>query len=290
LPGSLVDVQGVSVFVHRRGAGPSLVLLHGWIMSHFYFRDIIPALAERYDVIALDLPGFGESDRPAPSRYPYGFDAFARTVLDALDRLAVARAGLLGHSMGGGVALAMAALAPERVSALVLECAASYPAPLPLVAQLALIPGLGDLLFKRIYTRAQFAYSLRHLAYGQQHPLTSEAIDYFWDRLNRPGGREAVLASLQALARFDPLVERLGPRRPPALVVWGERDALQPLSNGRRLARELPAPLRLVPCTGHTPHEERPEVFLQMVAPFLAHTLGTGAVAAPPAQSCRSAS
>src|SRR5262245_17471733 len=258
------------------------------MMSHWYFRGILPALAAQYDVIAVDLPGFGESDRPPPARYPYGFDAFARTVLGLLDRLGVERAALLGHSMGGGVALAMTAQAPARVSALGLEGAAAYPPSVPLVAQLGLVPMLGGLLFQRAGTRGQFAFALRRFAYGAGHPISDEAVDYWWDRFCRPGGKAAAHIMFHALTRFEPLVDRVRGIAVPALVVWGETDALQPLANGRRLARELGAPLRMVPCTGHTPHEERSEAFLQIVAPFLEQALAVQR--GDRGEPCRSAS
>ena len=290
LPGSLVDVEGTGVFVHRRGTGPAVVLVHGFLMSHWYFRGIVPALAAQYDVIALDLPGFGESDRPPPERFPYGFDAFARTVLGLLDRLGVRRAALLGHSMGGAVALAVAARAPERVSALVLEDASAYPPPVPLLAHVALLPVLGEFLFQHGYTRGQLALGLKRFAYGVDHPMVAEMVDYWWERLCRPGGKAAAYAMMRVLTRSEPLVTEVGRLTVPvpALVVWGETDCLQPLLNGRRLARELEAPLRVVPCTGHTPHEERPAAFLQIISPFLSQVLAEQRGGRP--ESCRSAS
>jgi pimeloyl-ACP methyl ester carboxylesterase len=289
LPGRLVDVGGTSVFVHRRGQGPALVLVHGFLMSHWYWRDVVDRLAQAYDVIAIDLPGFGESDRPSPSRYPYSLEAMGRTVLGLLDELGVERFALLGHSMGGGVALDVASQAAERVLALVLASAAAY-APLrpPPLSGILLAPGLGETLFRRGLTRRRFGRDLRRLAYLLPESVKEEAVDYWWDRLCRPGGPEAAYAMLGHLMRLSPFSERLqlSPLRIPTLLVWGEQDALVPLELGRRLSRELGAPLRVVPMTGHTPHEERPAAFLQIVLPFLESALAARERTGEP---CRSA-
>jgi pimeloyl-ACP methyl ester carboxylesterase len=289
LPGRLVDVGGTAVFVHRRGpqGAPTVVLLHGFLMSHFYYRHILPALAEHYDVIAIDLPGFGESDKPHPTRYPYSLAALGRTVIGLLDRLGVARAAVIGHSMGGGVAIDVAAQAPDRIWALVPSCAAAYEPPLPPEAALILAPKVGRTLFLRGYSRRRFANDLRTMAYRSPDMVPDEMVDFWWERLNRPGGREAAYAMLRELARLAPIADRLHlPLRPPTLLVWGEEDRLVPLDRARRLSRDLRVPLRIVPCTGHTPHEERPHTFVRLVLPFLEQA----AQVSGGAETCRSAS
>jgi pimeloyl-ACP methyl ester carboxylesterase len=289
LPGRLVEVDGTAVFVHRRGpaGAPKVVLLHGFMVSHWYYRHILPVLAEQFDVVALDLPGFGESDKPLPTRYPYSLATLARTVIGLLDRLGIARTAVIGHSMGGGVAIDVAAQAPERIWALVPSSAAAYQPPLPPEAALILAPRLGPALFKNGYTRRRFARDIRTMAYRSPDMVPDEMVDFWWERFNRPGGRDAAYAMLRQLARLAPIGERLQlPLRPPTLLVWGEEDRLVPLDRGRRLARDLGAPLRIVPCTGHTPHEERPEMFLRLVVPFLEQAVSEPA----DRESCRSAS
>jgi pimeloyl-ACP methyl ester carboxylesterase len=231
-------------------------------------------LAERHDVLAFDLPGFGESDRPPPSKYGYGPAAFARDVLGVLDRLGIESFALLGHSMGGGVALAMARLVPKRVRALVLECALVEPAPLHRMARFALIPGVGPLLFQTAGHR-QIAHELRQRVYSRNHPVPQQAIEECWQFLHqRPGGAAAACATFRALCRLPALSETAPAASAPTLCVWGENDALIPLRHGRRLARALAAPLRIVPATGHIPHEERPAEVLRVVLPFLSRAHG----------------
>src|SRR4051794_41000964 len=100
------------------------------MMSHWIFRSVLPELSRDRELIAIDLPGFGESDRPHPDKYNYDGPAFAATVSEVLERLGIARADVLGHSMGGMTGLALGARHPERVGKLVLICPTVYPLPL----------------------------------------------------------------------------------------------------------------------------------------------------------------
>src|SRR5687767_8139688 len=129
LPGRLLSVDGIRVFVHHQGHAaarvgprrPPLLLVHGFMVSHFEWRHIIPALvAAGHEVIAIDLPGFGESDRPPVAEYGYDAPAWLRTITGVLDALDVERATFVGHSMGGAMSLYTAANRPERVDRMVL--------------------------------------------------------------------------------------------------------------------------------------------------------------------------
>jgi len=119
-------VDGLRVRYLRAGSGPPLVLLHGFASSIFTWRDTLPALARGHDVVALDLPGFGGSEQPVgltAERYP-------RVVIGLMDRLGIERFALMGNSLGGAVALLVAADHPARVERLVLVDAAGLsPAP-----------------------------------------------------------------------------------------------------------------------------------------------------------------
>ena len=99
-----------------------MVLLHGFASSIYTWKDVLPALARDHDVVALDLPGFGESDQPAD----LDGALFPALVLGLMDRLGLARAALVGNSLGGAIAVAVAAARPERVTALVLIDSAGF--------------------------------------------------------------------------------------------------------------------------------------------------------------------
>jgi pimeloyl-ACP methyl ester carboxylesterase len=270
----LVPTEGGRVYAVDRGPlegeHPPLVLLHGLLVTHHEFRGIIDELASDRRVLALDLPGCGESDRPAPEDADdYGLPWLAARVHEALTGLGVKRCDLLAHSLGGAVAVELAAGVPALVRRLVLVDPVVFPFELPLEGRMVLLPRLGPLLWKQLYRRSELR---RHLLRVMSTPelLDERAVDVYWDRLGREGGREAAYAMLQQMTRLDPLRERLGALDLPTLVVWGDRDALMPVDTGERLAGLIAgARMAVVEGCGHAVPEERPEVLVELVREHL---------------------
>jgi pimeloyl-ACP methyl ester carboxylesterase len=271
LPGTFLSTRAGRVFVHRSGHGAPLVLVHGWMMSHFYFRDVVDALAAEREVIAVDLPGHGESDRPSTSVFAYTLPAYATLLGEVMEGLGLPAVDVLGASMGGGVALTLAAQSPERVKRLVLSAPAIYPpAYLPLDARVLLSP-IGAFVWKNLVTRREYGRSCRY--YNVRDPLLLDEhfVDYYWARLQRAGGLDAAYACMRAMADCPAEPSTLERVQAPALLVWGDEDRLVPLAQGKRLARALPdARLEVIPACGHLPFVERPKEFLRAVRPFLA--------------------
>jgi pimeloyl-ACP methyl ester carboxylesterase len=268
----LIDTSVGRVFVSRRGAGPPLVLIHGFLMSHRYFAPLFDALAVRHEVVALDLPGFGESDVPRPSRFSYDLPAFAGVVDELLERLGIGDAVVLGHSMGGGVALQLAARHAARVARLVLVSAVAYPVLLPPLGKLLLDPRLGAFLWRHGPRRVDFARRMRRDV-KDPRVVTDELVDHTWASFNRQGARVASHAALVAMARLHPAPADPGRVRVPTLLLWGDEDRVVPITFAKRLAGALPgASLRVIPAAGHWPFLERPREFLRQLAPFLGDT------------------
>jgi pimeloyl-ACP methyl ester carboxylesterase len=273
LPGTLLPTDPARVYVHRRGVGPPLVLVHGFTMSHGYFAGVMDRLAAAYpegrEVIAVDLPGFGEAERPPPDRFAYDLPAFAAALADAIEQLRVGPVALLGHSLGGGVALKVAAHRPELVERLVLVSTLYYPPPIPPAGRLLLLPGVGPLLWRHAVRRSEWARRQR-ADVKDPSVITDEYVDHYYGLFSRPGAREAAYATVQAIFRMPGAAADPGRVRAPTLLVWGDEDRVVPLSDGKRLSRSIPgARLRVVPACGHTPFVERPEEFLRQVEPFL---------------------
>jgi pimeloyl-ACP methyl ester carboxylesterase len=270
----LVPTEGGRVYAVDRGPlegeNLPLVLLHGLLVTHHEFRGIVDELASDRRVLALDLPGCGESDRPAPEDAEgYSLPWLAARVHEALSGLGVKRCDLLAHSLGGAVAVELAAGVPALVRRLVLVDPVVFPFELPLEGRMALLPRLGPLLWKQLYRRSELR---RHLLRVMSTPelLDERAVDVYWDRLGREGGREAAHAMLQQMTRLDPLRERLGALDLPTLVVWGDRDALMPVDTGEQLSRLIAgARLVVVEGCGHAVPEERPEVLVELVREHL---------------------
>jgi len=250
------------------------VLLHGFMMSHWTWRDVLPLLPvdeEQLDVIALDLPGFGESDRPAPHLFGYDAPAQAAIVDEVLNRLGVEQAIVVGHSMGGAVALSLAARRPQRVAALVLISAAALPLPVPVEGRILSAPVVGRLLWLTAVTRRDVKRMMLRDHFRDPRPVTDAFVDYVWARLNRPGGREAAYAAMQAMLRNDPARVEAEAVRAPTLLVWPEEDRVVPLAHGQVLAGRIPtaAPLEVIPAAGHNVQLERPDELVRRMLPFL---------------------
>lgn len=274
LPGRFLTIGGQRIFYHRAGRGRPLLLVHGYLLSHWSLRHIIPALAAEHDVIAIDLPGHGESDRPAPERYRYDDTGFVETVIGVLDELGLERASIFGHSMGGGIALATAARHPDRVDRLVVADACVYPFAVPPEGRAALLPYVGLPIFRTLYTRGMLKAYLKKGIYHDPSFATDELVDYLWERLKRPGGMEAAHASMRYTTEPAPIERALRAVRAPSLVIWGEEDGLFPSTNARRLGADLPgAQVVVIPGCGHCPAEEAPQAVLDAMRPFLAATV-----------------
>jgi pimeloyl-ACP methyl ester carboxylesterase len=252
--------------------GPPLVLLHGLFVTHFAFERLIPRLAERRRVIAIDLPGTGDSDHPDPTvGDDYSPAWLAAVVLDAVGALGVDRFDLLGHDYGGAIALWLASAHTDRVRRLVLVDPLALGSSLPLQGTLAIVPALGAEVFKRALRRADVA---GFLAQGMSTPelVRDAAVDVYWDRLGREGAREATYAMLGQILGLVRLRERFASVEAPTMVVWGDRDRIVGPEQGERLVELLTqgdARLELIEGCGHNPADERPEALARLVEQHL---------------------
>lgn len=263
-----VNARGVRMRVLEAGSGPPLLLVHGFLVSHHSFDDVIDAFARRFRVIAPDLPGFGESEKPSPTRYPYGIEGFSESMADLIAAFGVGRVSVVGHAMGAAVALTLAAEHPELVTRLVVEDALCYPFPLSLRGRLPLLPVLGGMIFKQIYGRRTFRAYFREEVFGPNASLPLDRIDLHYDFFNGPSARESAYAVLRSMLDTRPIVARLTRIMTPTLVVWGRDDRLFPAQSAQRMARGLPKAKLEIMDAAHSPHEERPREFVELVTQF----------------------
>jgi 4,5:9,10-diseco-3-hydroxy-5,9,17-trioxoandrosta-1(10),2-diene-4-oate hydrolase len=260
-------VDGVRLRYVRAGAGPAVVLLHGFASSIFTWREVIPALARGHDVVAIDLPNLGGSEiRPdlPPAAYP-------RLVVGLMDRLGLARASLVGNSLGGATAVLVAAHQPERVDHLVLIDSVGYnlaPGDRPWLLRAAGLRSLARLIEALPVRRGVVALALRQVFFDDRL-VTAERIDEYLAPLLRPG---AVAAAQALLASGDdmglPGVAALV--RAPTLVIWGREDAWVPVEHADRFLSAIPGSRKIViEGCGHLPQEERPAEVLELLEDFL---------------------
>jgi pimeloyl-ACP methyl ester carboxylesterase len=266
-----VTARGVRTRVLEAGPenAPALVLIHGFLMSHHAYDDLIGDLSGRFHVIAPDLPGFGESEKPSPARYNYGIEAHSEAIADLIAAFGVGRAAVLGHAMGAAIGLTLAAEHPELVQRLVLEDALCYPVSLNFRARLPLVPVIGGILFKQLYGRALFRAYFRDEVYGPGFTPSLSRIDWHYDMFNSPSARESAYAVMRATLDTRPVVARITRVNAPTLVIWGRDDRIYPTANANRLARELPRAKLEIMSAGHSPHEEKPREFISLLVEFL---------------------
>ncbi|HLV68865.1 MAG TPA: alpha/beta fold hydrolase [Polyangiaceae bacterium] len=264
-----VTARGVRLRVVEEGDGPRVVLLHGLFVDHRIWDGVRGALRDRFRVIAPDFPGFGQSEKPPPSRFAYGIDAFAAAVADLYAGLELGRAALVGHGLGAAVALTVAALHPEFVSRLVLIGAHAYTDATAIESRLAHARLVGNLVFKQLVGRTLFRTYFRERLLSQNATVDVGRIDAFYDAFNSPAARGSALATLRAAVDTRPVIARTSRIQAPTLVVWGRSDAVYAPTYAHRLAREIRgAGLELVD-SGHVVPEECPNELARLLRRFL---------------------
>lgn len=259
------------------GQGPPVVLLHGLGATKLSYLPLLPALARHHTVVVPDLPGHGESTKP---RADYTQQYFAYVILELLDRLGADRVALVGNSMGGRIALEVAAEAPDRVPAMALLDPAAAGVPFPLFSRLlGMLPtGMGAVpvpLRKRIVMAG-----MRQL-FGDPSRLPSAAYlagaDEFIRVYRSRSARVALLSAIRGLMADPdgPFWQRVADYPGRALILWGSDDRLVPVRMGRRLAATLRhAEMVVLPGVGHVPQFEVPEETRALVLSFLDRSLG----------------
>ncbi len=257
LPGApksarFAEVAGARVHYVDEGSGPPVVLIHGFASSMHTWRGVRQALKPSHRVIALDLKGFGYTDRPEGDYSPR---AQAELVLALLDARGVDEpVALVAHSWGSSVALELALLAPERVSRIALYDAWVYEEQLPTTFHVAKLGGVGEAIIGGFYD--QRSDDKMGLAFYDRNYVTEEMIEGVERDLERPGTKAAALAAIRG-QRYAEVQKRYPKITQPTLLLWGREDRITRLEYGERLAKELPnARLVVYPQCGHFPMYE----------------------------------
>ncbi|HEX6619910.1 MAG TPA: alpha/beta fold hydrolase [Solirubrobacteraceae bacterium] len=255
----------------KAGSGPPVVALHGLGGTKGSFMPTVAALAGEFRVIATDLPGFGDSDKPLRAAYDARY--FASTVVDLLDALGIDRAHLIGNSLGGRVALEVGLRHPDRVGRLALLAPSlAWRRDRPWAPLLRLVrPELGLVQFA---PRPIVEGIVHRLIPGANDGWTAAGVDEFLRAFLTPAGRAAFYAAARQIYLEEPhgaegFWPRLRELEPEALFVWGRRDRLVPIGFARHVADALPRARHLELECGHVPQVERPAQTHSAVAEFL---------------------
>ncbi len=272
-----VRTSGGAFSIIDAGEGPPVLMLHGLGGTKASFLPSIAALAPSFRTVAVDLLGFGDSDKPLGASYGPGFQA--RAIEQLLDALELERAHIVGHSMGGRVALELGFTHADRTDGLVLMT--------PAMAWLRerrwapylrwIRPELGLI---QLAPRAAVEPFMRWLIPGAGTSWGQSAIDEFVRTFTSPRGRAAFYAAARSIYLDEPhgdagFWSRLRTLAPESLFVWGRNDRLVPLAFIKHVERALPAAEHVELDCGHLPQIERPRETHAAIARFL-NRVGSG--------------
>jgi pimeloyl-ACP methyl ester carboxylesterase len=273
-----LTLHGHRMAYRTAGSGPALVLIHGITSDSSTWRRVMPYLARDFTVIAPDLPGHGRSAKP---RGDYSLGANASFVRDLLLALGHSRASIVGHSLGGGVAMQLCYQFPDRCERLVLVDSGGLGREVSLLLRAATLPGselvLPFLAASRLLDAGRMAGGLlgrlglragtdaMEIARGHATLSDGEARSAFVQTLRsvvEPGGQRVDASDRLYLAE-----------RMPLMFLWGERDSLIPVSQAHDAHAKVPSSrLEIFADSGHFPQLDEPERFLDVLLDFMGST------------------
>ncbi len=263
----------VKLFYQEEGKGPPLLLIHGFGASTYTWRYVAPELAQTHRVIAVDLKGFGQSDKPFDERYSVFDQAelLAQLIVDKDLRDLT----LVGHSFGGGIALLLALEANQRlegrITRLVLLDSIAYPQNIPVFFRLLDMPLVSQLGVRMVPPSVQTRVALK-IAYLDDSKIDPDEVEIYAAPLKTAAGKHAIIHSARQIIPkgLAEIAERYGTIELPTLILWCDHDRIVPLDVGLKLRRTLPySPLRLIEDCGHMPQEEQPASTLKLLKGFI---------------------
>jgi pimeloyl-ACP methyl ester carboxylesterase len=273
-------VNGHQIFYREAGdpTRPTLVLLHGFPTSSHMFRDLIPALADEYHLVAPDHVGFGQSAMPSVTAFDYSFETLTATTLALLDGLGLDRFALYVHDYGAPIGLRIASRQPDRVTALISQSGNAY---------MAGFTPFWEVLFAHAKDRRTHEAGVRELLrpeatrWQYEHGVPADRLQHLapeaWTldqaRLDRPGNAEIQLQlfwDYQFNLDVYPAFQRyFRDHRPPTLVTWGRNDEIFAADGATAYLADLPdAEVHLLD-TGHFALETHGPEIAELIRAFL---------------------
>ena len=275
-----LTLHGHAVTFRTAGSGPALLLLHGIANSSQTWERVAPALSERFTLIAPDLLGHGESATP---RGDYSLGAHATAVRDLLTALGIEHVTVVGHSLGGGIAMQFAYQFPERCERLVLVSSGGLGREVHLLLRAASLPGADYVL--PFLTSSHLLGAGRHLGGLLRRVRLApggdvEVLAQGFASLDSAGSRQAFLHTVRAV--IEPSGQRVSAHDRlalasliPSLIVWGENDSIIPASHGAAAHEAMTGSrFEVFPGAGHLPHDADPDRFAAVLTEFCETTDG----------------
>ena len=272
-----LDLHGERVAYRDEGSGEVLLLIHGMAGSSDAWRDLIPRLAKNYRVVAPDLLGHGQSVKP---RGDYSLGAFAVSLRDLLDELGIAQATIVGHSLGGGVAMQFLYQHPDYCERLILISSGGLGSDVGFILRLLSAPG-AEFVLPVIAPSPVLKVGNKigswFTASGMRNPRASEIWRAYSSFSDRPT-RDAFLRTLRSVVDYRgqavSALNRLHVRSElPTLAIWGEDDQIIPVEHGHAAMAARPGGrLEVLPGVGHFAHVEAPNEVAEIIDDFMRST------------------
>jgi len=279
-----VKIDGLDIFYREAGPkdGPTILLLHGFPTSSHMFRNLIPALADKYHVVAPDYPGYGYSSAPSVKEFDYTFDNLAKVVEKFTEKVGLKRYSIYLMDYGAPVGFRLAANHPERVQTLIVQNGNAYDEGIdndfwkPIKAYWQdRSPEKGDGLRSLLTlgaTNWQYTHGVRNV-----ETISPDTWGHVQPLLDRPGNQEIQLALFYSYGsnppRYPQWQEYLRKNQPPTLIVWGKNDQIFPAAGAFPYRRDLKNVEFHLLDTGHFALEEDGSEIAALIRGFLGKQL-----------------
>ncbi len=271
LDGEYVVVNGTKIRYIVKGNGSPVLLIHGFgqFLEVWWFN--IGPLSQHYQVYAMDLPGYGLSDKPG---IDYTLSSATEFIIDFMEALGIEHASLIGHSMGGIICLGGAINFPSKVDRIILVDSGSLFEKVPLLYRLCALPILGDILV-RPTIKAGVRRRIKRAFYNPDL-VTEDMVNLNYELLKIPGVKDTMLGVLRNGVRrsgSNPetiVTDKLHLVKVPTLLIHGAQDMVIPLEYTQNACRLIPdCRLEVIDECGHCPHLEKASEFNKAVISFL---------------------
>ncbi|MFQ5714091.1 MAG: alpha/beta fold hydrolase [Candidatus Scalinduaceae bacterium] len=263
-------LNGIRAYYEESGKGESICLLHGFSASSYTWRKVVPILSENFHVYALDLKGFGKSDKPDDS--DYSIWTFVDWVKEFFEKFGIVHTNLVGHSLGGRIGLLMAASCPEKIKNLILINPAAYRVKKqPFFIKFSRNQFISKFVMRGMFARYYVKKALKK-AYFDHSLITEEVVDNYLEPLRSPAGRRGITSVARAIynENTDNTILLYKEVICPVLLIWGENDEIFSIGILNKLKNEIRnIEVNIIPECGHVPQEEKPKIVCELITKYI---------------------
>jgi len=271
--GTLTNISGLNIHVLAAGNDMPMILIHGFMGMAYDWRFNIQQLAKYFSVYALDLPGFGYSDKPLS--FDYTSNGYAEFIASFLDAYRIERAVLVGNSMGGQIALMACLKYPERVAGLVLIDSGGYPKSVEFLPfKLLKVPVIGEISMALI-NRAIMKIMLKKGIYFDSSFATDEVVNNYYGVYQTVNARRMPPMIMRRIMKDEACIAlRLNEIKCPTLIIWGTEDRVISPSRAEMFRRDISnSSALMIAQAGHMPQIEKSKAVNKAVIGFLSEVI-----------------